>query len=135
MLTGRRSTWLSRNDAVEEHLAPAKRAPYGVGAFAKMRCGVLVLANEPTSMPRSFRLPRHDSGCPILAKTAPEAFVIRFSSFVISSSHPLRLNIEEELEVFLLQEVREAAFAEDVADHEVLLLLKGHDLLLNGAAG
>ena len=48
---------------------------------------------------------------------------------------PLRFDVEEEVEVLLLQKLGEAALTEDVADHEVLLVLKGHDLLFDGAFG
>ncbi len=52
-----------------------------------------------------------------------------------SSSPTLRLDVEEEVEVFFLQQAGEAAFTEDVTDHEVLLVLKSPDLFLDGALG
>ena len=74
-----------------EATAQGKAVRRGVGAFARMRNGVLVLANEPTSQPRRCRLKRHSSGLTLIELLVVLVILAALAGVVLPHMNDLRI--------------------------------------------
>lgn len=77
-----------------EASAQGKAVRGGVSAFARMRNGVLVLANEPTSQPRRCRLKRHSAGLTLIELLVVLMVLIAVAGIVIPNVTDLRFGFD-----------------------------------------
>ncbi len=74
-----------------EATAQGKAVRGGVGSFARMRSGVLVLANEPTSQPRRCHLKRHSSGLTLIELLVVLVILAALAGVVLPHMNDLRI--------------------------------------------
>lgn len=74
-----------------EASAQGKAVRGGVSAFARMRNGALVLANEPTSQPRRCRLKRHSSGLTLIELLVVLVILAALAGVVLPHMNDLRI--------------------------------------------
>lgn len=79
-----------------EATAQGKVVRGGVGAFARMRNGVLVLANEPTSQPRRGLIKRHRSGLTLIELLVVLMVLIAVAGIVLPNVTDLRFDFAGE---------------------------------------
>lgn len=79
-----------------EATAQGKAVRRGAGAFARMRSGVLVLANEPTSQPRRYRLKRHSAGLTLIELLVVLMVLIAVAGIVLPNVTDLRFEFAGE---------------------------------------
>jgi type II secretory pathway pseudopilin PulG len=107
-----------------EATAQGKAVRSGVGAFARMRNGVLVLANEPTSQPRRCRLKRHSAGLTLIELLVVLMVLIAVAGIVLPNVTDLRFEF-----------AGERKSASQIATEKTLIEVRGAILGTDGKKG